>query len=74
MVPICLGEYGRNLLAYLSERFTAEFGKGFTVRNLRAMRQFYESFPIWHTLRAELSWSHYRLPIRIDDFYTYSMI
>jgi predicted nuclease of restriction endonuclease-like (RecB) superfamily len=60
-------EYGRNLLVYLSERLTTEFGKGFTERNLRAMRQFYETFPIRHTLRAELSWSHYRLLMRVDD-------
>jgi predicted nuclease of restriction endonuclease-like (RecB) superfamily len=60
-------EYGRSLLAYLSERLTAEFGKGFTERNLRAMRQFYEAFQIRHTLRAELSWSHYRLLMRIDE-------
>ena len=60
-------EYGRSLLAYLSEQLTAEFGKGFTERNLRAMRQFYETFPIRHSLRAELSWSHYRLLMRIDD-------
>ena len=60
-------EYGRNLLAFLSERLTAEFGKGFTERNLRAMRQFYVAFPIRHTLRAELSWSHYRLLMRVDE-------
>ncbi len=42
-----------------------EFGKGFTVRNLRAMRQFYLAFPIWHTVCAELSWSHYRLLMRV---------
>ena len=60
-------EYGRSLLAYLSERLTAEFGKGFTERNLRAMRQFYEAFPIRHTLRAELSWSHYRLLMRVEE-------
>ena len=52
--------YGRNLLTYLSERLTAEFGKGFTVRNLQQMRQFYNTFPNAHTLRAGLSWSHYR--------------
>jgi hypothetical protein len=46
---------------------TAEFGKGFTVRNLRAMRQFYLQFPIRHTLRAELSWSHYRSLIRVEN-------
>lgn len=60
-------EYGRSLLAYLSERLTTEFGKGFTERNLRAMRQFYEAFPIRHTLRAELSWSHYRLLMRVEE-------
>jgi hypothetical protein len=31
------------------------------------MRQFYVTFPNAHTLRAELSWSHYRLLMRIDD-------
>lgn len=68
-------EYGKKLLSYLSEKLTAEFGKGYTVRNLRAMRQFYCCFPIRHTLCAELSWSHYRVLIRIQDkevrdFYT----
>lgn len=60
-------EYGRSLLAYLSEQLTEEFGKGFTERNLRAMRQFFDTFPNRHTLRAELSWSHYRLLMRIDE-------
>jgi predicted nuclease of restriction endonuclease-like (RecB) superfamily len=60
-------EYGKSLLAYLSERLTAEFGKGFTVRNLQQMRQFYTTFPNTHTLRAELSWSHYRSLMRVDD-------
>lgn len=60
-------EYGKGLLEYLSKELTAEFGQGFTVRNLRAMRQFYQAFPIRHTLRAELSWSHYRLLIRVEE-------
>ncbi|MBR6834810.1 MAG: DUF1016 domain-containing protein, partial [Oscillospiraceae bacterium] len=68
-------EYGKNLLKYLSERLTAEFGKGYTERNLRAMRQFYSCFPNRHTLCAELSWSHYRILMKITDkivrdFYT----
>lgn len=68
-------EYGKNLLEYLSERLISEFGKGYTVRNLRAMRQFYCSFPNRHTLCAELSWSHYRVLMRLADknardFYT----
>ncbi len=60
-------EYGRKLLTYLSEKLTAEFGQGYTVRNLRAMRQFYCCFPIRHTVCAELSWSHYRLLMRISN-------
>ncbi|MDY3981306.1 PDDEXK nuclease domain-containing protein [Paraeggerthella sp. LCP19S3_G8] len=60
-------EYGKHLMKYLSERLTAEFGKGFTERNLRAMRQLYLAYPIRHTLCAELGWSHYRLIIRVED-------
>ena len=37
-----------------SAMVTAEFGQGYTVRNLRAMRQFYCCFLIRHTLCAEL--------------------
>ena len=51
-------KYGDGLIVDLSKKLTAEFGRGFTERNLRAMRQFYTRFPIRHTLRAELSWSH----------------
>jgi hypothetical protein len=57
-------EYGKGLIAYLSQRLTEEFGKGFSVANLRNMRQFYQAFPIRYTLRSELSWSHYRLLMR----------
>ena len=60
-------EYGVQLLAYLSEQLTNEFGKGFDESNLRRMRQFYLTFQIRGTLRHELSWSHYRLLMRIDD-------
>ena len=60
-------EYGRSLLAYLSERLTVEFGKGFTVANLRNMRQFYQTFPNRYALRSELTWSHYRLLMRVEE-------
>lgn len=60
-------EYGKKLLQYLSEQLTKEFGKGFTVINLKYMRQFYRAFPIRHTLCDKLSWSHYRLLMRIED-------
>ncbi len=54
-------EYGTGLLKNLAQRLTDEFGRGFTEHNLRNMRTFYQKFPKWHTVRAELSWSHYRL-------------
>ena len=59
--------YGQHVLEYISERLTAEFGKGFTVRNLRNMRAFYVAFPKRHALRTELSWTHYRLLMRVAD-------
>ncbi|MCL2183712.1 MAG: DUF1016 N-terminal domain-containing protein [Chitinispirillia bacterium] len=60
-------EYGKQFLRFLSERLTEEFGKGFDVRNLRHMRQFYRTFPIRNTLCAELTWSHYRLLMKIEE-------
>ena len=45
----------------LSEQMTRDFGKGFTVANLKNMRQFYLTFPNGYALRSELSWTHYRL-------------
>ena len=60
-------EYGKKLLEYLSEQLTSEFGKGFTVTNLKYMRQFYRAFPNRHTLCDELSWSHYRLLMRVEN-------
>lgn len=67
--------YGKNLLKYLSDRLTIEFGKGFDESNLRKMRQFYLTYPIRDSLCPELSWSHYRVLMRITDtmvrdFYT----
>lgn len=60
-------EYGKAVLADLSVRLTEEFGKGFDERELRRIRQFYLAFPKWDALRPELSWTHYRLLIRVQD-------
>ena len=38
-------EYGSKLIQQLSKRMTADFGKGFTVANLKNMRQFFLTFP-----------------------------
>lgn len=60
-------EYGKEVLQNLSRRLTDEFGKGFTIANLRNMRQFYLLFPKRHALRSELTWTHYRMIMRIDN-------
>ena len=60
-------EYGKGVLKELAERLTAEFGKGFDESNLRYMRLFYRSFPIRDTLRHELTWSHYRRLLSIEN-------
>ena len=59
--------YGDGLIKELSTKLTNDFEKGFTERNLRVMRQFYYTFPKWHAVRAELSWTHYRLILSLDD-------
>ncbi|MDR7283909.1 putative nuclease of restriction endonuclease-like (RecB) superfamily [Pseudomonas corrugata] len=59
--------YGKQLLATLAKILTAEFGKGFDASNLRYMRQFYQAFPICDALRHELSWTHYRRLLRVDN-------
>lgn len=66
--------YGTGLLKELSRQMTHDFGKGFTVTNLKYMRQFYLTFPNGHALRDELSWTHYRLLMKVEnesarDFY-----
>ena len=51
--------YGETILEKLSQKLTAEFGKGFSKRNLERMRKFYIYFPIATTVSSQLSWSHY---------------
>jgi predicted nuclease of restriction endonuclease-like (RecB) superfamily len=54
-------------LEVLARDLTAEFGKGFDASNLRYMRLFYQTFPIRDALRHELSWTHYRLLLRVES-------
>ena len=62
-------KYGNKLIAELSKQMTLDFGKGFYERNLRKMRQFYLMYPIWDSVRPELTWTHYRTLIRIEEQY-----
>jgi predicted nuclease of restriction endonuclease-like (RecB) superfamily len=58
-------EYGKALIKELSLRLTKEYGKGFDESNLRNIRKFYLTFPNCDALRHELTWTHYRLLLRI---------
>jgi predicted nuclease of restriction endonuclease-like (RecB) superfamily len=60
-------QYGRQALEQLAQHLTVEFGKGFDVTNLRRMRRLYDLYPIRDSLRLELSWTHYRTLIRIEN-------
>jgi predicted nuclease of restriction endonuclease-like (RecB) superfamily len=59
--------YGQGLLVQLGQVLSAEFGRGFDATNLRHMRGFYLAFPIRDAVRRELSWTHYRLLLRVDS-------
>lgn len=54
-------KYGSGLLQKLSRDLTKKFGKGFSYRNLRSMKQFYLEYNNWQSLPAKFkiqSWTH----------------
>lgn len=58
--------YGEGIIKEYSKRLTKELGKGYTEGNLRYFRLFY-AFAKRHTLCDELTWSHYRTLLAIED-------
>ena len=63
-------EYGKQIIASLSKKLTLVYGKGWSKRQLHYCLRIAETFPdekILHTLCSQLSWSHLRLLIIIDD-------
>lgn len=60
-------EYGTYLIKYLSEQLQPEYGSGYSVRQINLYRQLYRSFPIVHTLYAQLNWSQYKLLLGINS-------
>ena len=66
--------YGKGVIKSLSAALQAEFGKGFSERNIENMRAFYLQYPIPQTVSAELqtpdfqlSWSHYQMLLRVEN-------
>ncbi|MFK8273677.1 PDDEXK nuclease domain-containing protein [Capnocytophaga canimorsus] len=63
-------EYGKEVLQTLSIALTNVFGKGYSYRTLREIRQFYLTFPEiekWRTLFAKLSWSHFQRVLKVSN-------
>src|SRR5581483_1057913 len=57
--------YGTQLLARLGRALEQDFGRAFSDRNLRHMRQFYLAYPNRNALRSTLGWTHYRVIMRL---------
>jgi predicted nuclease of restriction endonuclease-like (RecB) superfamily len=60
-------DYGKRVVDGLSERLRAEFGKGYDRSNVFHMRAFFLAYPKVDALRRQLSWTHYRLLLRVDN-------
>ncbi|MDL2227694.1 PDDEXK nuclease domain-containing protein [Odoribacter sp. OttesenSCG-928-L07] len=65
-------EYGKRIVATLSQQLTEKYGKNFEKTNLNRMMQFATQFPDFEklsTLWAQLSWSHIRelLPLKTTE-------
>ena len=64
--------YGKNVLNELAKRLSVEFGAGFSSTNLKLFRQFYQTYPIGHSVSdqfkfAQLSWTHHRQLLRVEN-------
>ena len=60
-------EYGNALIKNLSRDLVLNLGRGFSVSNLKRMRQFYLEYPKGATVSHLLTWSHYVELLKIDD-------
>ncbi|MDD5943784.1 MAG: PDDEXK nuclease domain-containing protein [Fibrobacter sp.] len=60
-------DYGAYIVKSLAEKLEAEYGSGFSKRQLEFCRQFFITYPIANALRSQLNWSQYRMLIQIPD-------
>lgn len=62
--------YGKEIVATLWRQLAADYGTAFSEKNLRRMMQFNKVFPqqeVVYTLCRQLSWSHMKILIPIDE-------
>ncbi|MBO3462172.1 DUF1016 N-terminal domain-containing protein [Aetokthonos hydrillicola] len=63
-------EYGKQVIVSLSQQLTQTYGKGWSEKQLRHCLHFAETFPdeqIVSTLRRQLSWTHIKTLMYIDE-------
>jgi predicted nuclease of restriction endonuclease-like (RecB) superfamily len=60
-------DYGLELIMQLAKKLSQKHGKSFSERNLWYMKQFYLQWTKMNALRSELSWTHYRLLLRVEN-------
>ena len=60
-------EYGKYLITELAKRLQKEYGSGYSSSSLWNYRQFYSVFPILSALRRELTWTHYKQLMRVQN-------
>ena len=60
-------KYGDGLIKEYSIKLTEEFGRGYSIRNLKYIRKFYLYVEKGQTMSAQLSWSHYVELIKLKD-------
>ncbi|AUD06724.1 PDDEXK nuclease domain-containing protein [Spirosoma pollinicola] len=59
--------YGKALIKNLSAQLVAEFGENFSSRNLQLSRQFFLTYPIVNSLSSQLTWTHYKILVRLEE-------
>jgi predicted nuclease of restriction endonuclease-like (RecB) superfamily len=59
--------YKAYLLKNLSKKLVTAYGEGYSRRQLELFRQLYLVFPIANALRSQLSWTHYKSLVRVND-------
>ncbi len=60
-------DYGAYIVKSLAEKLEAEYGSGFSRRQLEFCRQFFITYPIANAVRSQLNWWQYRMLIQISD-------
>ncbi len=59
--------YGDFLIKNISAKLSIDYGAGFDERNLWYMKSFYSYFRKVNALRSELTWTHYRLLLKVEN-------